>query len=121
MTVDLCLQIWGLDPGFREVFVACNKTKHSKDQPLRPTVQRYGAEQYYHDAHFNSTARQTRQWQDADAAYTAIVSSPETPSCKTCSGLKLMVRSPPSRRCFEPVWTGVSAQLHGVQLLHACA
>ena len=87
-----CLQVWGLDPGFREVFVACNVTKYDKQENLHSTVRRYSAEQYYHDAHINSGQKQIKRWQQGDAAYMAIVASPNTPSAKTRCPDKLRVR-----------------------------
>ena len=88
------MQVWGLDPGFRDVFNACNVTTYDKQKPLQSTIQRYSGEQYYHEAHVNACERKVKKWQQSDATYMAIISSPNTPSCKSCSIDSLKVRPP---------------------------
>lgn len=76
-------EVWGLDPGRREIFVATN---------TEGNVARWSCKRYYHEAGFKRSAKKIKGWQEKDAFVKDTITNMPTKKSAHVSGLMRYLR-----------------------------
>ena len=75
-------QVWGLDPGRRDLFVATD---------VENTSMHCSSKEFYHDAKYKESTRKNRRWTDKDAFVTSSINGMPSKKCATLSALRRYV------------------------------
>ena len=85
-----CAQVWGVDPGWNEVFVANQDTRFSTKQRSKAATISFSAGWYFQHSHVTTRNAKILQWQSNDPVYKATFD--ELPcSAKSSDPTKLLV------------------------------
>lgn len=79
INLDHYHEVWGLDPGRREVFVASNTDKE---------VQRMSTKHFYHDAKYKASNKKIQYWHDHNKAVSAAIKDMPTKKTADISSIR---------------------------------